>query len=134
MSIPHPASGGTAPPLYYLAGPMSAPGLPHDPVAWSALQTRVEYASYVQGVLLRRGIVTVNPFSSCVSRHNWYGCPQDWYHGDLWLLTLLDGIVLLPGWRDSKGVTEHELPFAREHQLSVYEWNSLDDTLKLLED
>lgn len=118
--------------ILYIAGPMSAPGLPDDPAAWQTLQDRCRYASAVQGVLLLQGYVSINPYSTCLARENWMGQPELWYAADLEIIKLCDGIVLLPGWERSVGVTLHELPFARQHGLNVYTWNETEQTIEEL--
>jgi hypothetical protein len=126
--ILHPDEDGPVPIVLYLAGPISAPGLPDDEVAWAELQVRAQYASEVEGILHRMGYVVINPFSSCLSRRNWDSAHPSWVNSGCWKLTLADGIVLLPGWQDSKGVTQ-ELQFAQAHGLSVDVWQPATENL-----
>jgi hypothetical protein len=128
-AISHPANGAVSPLVVYLAGPMSCTGLPDDPIAWALLQQRAKYACRVQCQLLRTGIVSINPYSSCLDPGMWSYQPVAWYHGDLWLIKRSDAIGLLPGWEGSIGVTQYEIPYARSIGLPIYKWDDQAESL-----
>lgn len=52
----------------------------------------------------------------------------EWYRRDIELLKNCDGIVMMPGWRKSKGAVG-EYVYAREHGIEIYHWNGVKKCL-----
>lgn len=108
----------------YLAGPISYGG--HPPCCReeeAELAARVAVSCGAERALQEAGYIVYNPYRY-VSRTAWDKNGSDWYWNDLKYLTLATAIVLLPGWKASRGVVQYEIPVAAALGLEVFTWEN----------
>jgi hypothetical protein len=74
--------------IYYLSGPMS--GLPNN---------NIKAFNEAAAFLRSNGVEVVNPPEICTGCNNWH----EYLRKDIKALCDCDGIIMLPGWEDSKG-------------------------------
>lgn len=77
--------------------------------------------------MMQRGFVAFSPIVYAHEMAQTHSLPTDfeyWQHFNETMMRRSDAICLLclPGWEESRGIT-HELDFARDNSLSVFQYN-----------
>jgi len=107
--------------LLYLAGPFSAPEGDPDPL--HTVEQNILAASRIALEAARAGWMPVCPHKNSAGFQH---CPDIpavfWYDGDLELMKRCDAVLMLPGWRESKGAAvERAVAVAHGIPVSEYE-------------
>jgi hypothetical protein len=100
--------------LIYVAGPYTAPTA-------EGVENNVKTAAWVAGLLWKMGHSVICPHANTHLPAKYAHLkPEQWIAGDLQQLAVCDAIVMLPGWRQSKGAMQ-EHAFAVVQKIPVYE-------------
>jgi len=107
--------------ILYIAGPFSAPEGDPDPL--HTIEANILAASRIALEAARKGWMPVCPHKNTAGFQHCLDIPvSHWYDGDIELMKRCDAVLLIPGWRESKGAAvERAVAIASGIPFSEYE-------------
>ena len=110
--------------LLYLAGQFSAPAGDSDPL--HTVRANILAASRIALEAARAGWMPVCPHKNSSGFEHTEIPASFWYEGDIALMLRCDAVLMLPGWRASKGaIAEHEAATAAG--MGVYDYEAFNE-------
>jgi hypothetical protein len=111
-------------PTAYLAGPISYGGKePCCDEERAELAVRCATSYEAERELTGMGYLVYNPYRH-ISPAAWEHDGSDWYWNDMKYLSLATALILLPGWKSSRGVVKYELPVAAALEMLIFTWEN----------